>query len=292
MSADPPTFDLQSHSIHSDGALAPGAVVEAAAAAGVELMALSDHDSVDGVQEALDAAGRLGIGNVTAVEISALDDAGHDLHILGYMIDHTDPGLLERLEAYRLDREGRADRMAAALKELGYELDEAALAERAAEGKSIGRPHLARAAVTHPANAKRLEAEGLTDPSAFLVEYLIEGKKAFRSRTIPTVPQSIEAIHAAGGVAIWAHPFFTVPEREAVLDMVDEFQRHGLDGVEAFYVTNSREETELMADRCERLGMLTTGSADFHGPEHREFSRWRAFELYGREPNLGPITAP
>jgi hypothetical protein len=265
-------------------------VVEAAAAAGVELMALSDHDSVDGVQEAVDAAATLGIGIVPAVEISALDEAGHDLHILGYMVDHADPGLLERLESYRQDREGRADRMAQALKDLGYELDEASLAARAAEGKSIGRPHLARAAVSHPANAQRLEAEGLTDPSAFLVEYLIEGKPAFRSRTIPTVPQSIEAIHEAGGVAVWAHPFFTVPEREAVLDMVDEFQTQGLDGVEAFYVTNSREETELMADRCERLGMLTTGSADFHGPEHREFSRWRAFCLYGREPNLGPIT--
>ena len=290
MSADPPTFDLQSHSIHSDGALPADQVVEAAAAAGVELMALSDHDSVDGVQEAIDTAARLGIGIVPAVEISALDEVGHDLHILGYMVDHTDPGLLSKLQAYREDREGRADRMAAALKELGYELDEDSLAARAAEGKSIGRPHLARAAVTHPANAERLAAEGLTDPSAFLVEYLIEGKKAFRSRTIPTVPQSIEAIHDAGGVAVWAHPFFTVPEREAVLAMVDEFQAHGLDGVEAFYVTNSREETELMADRCERLGMLTTGSADFHGPEHREFSRWRAFELYGREPNLGPIT--
>jgi predicted metal-dependent phosphoesterase TrpH len=290
VSADPPTFDLQSHSVHSDGALPASQVVEAAAAAGVELMALSDHDSIDGVQEAIETAGRLGIGIVPAVEISALDEAGHDLHILGYMVDHTDPGLLECLEAYREDREGRADRMAAALKELGYELDEASLAARAAEGKSIGRPHLARAVVTHPANAERLEAEGLTDPSAFLVEYLIEGKKAFRSRTIPTVPQSIEAIHSAGGVAVWAHPFFTVPEREEVLDMVDEFQARGLDGVEAFYVTNSREETEMMADRCERLGMLTTGSADFHGPEHREFSRWRAFCLYGREPNLGPIT--
>jgi predicted metal-dependent phosphoesterase TrpH len=291
VSADPPTFDLQSHSIHSDGALPASQVVEAAAAAGVELMALSDHDSVDGVQEAIDTAARLGIGIVPAVEISALDDVGHDLHILGYMVNHSDPGLLDHLEAYRQDREGRADRMAQALKDLGYELDEASLAARAAEGKSIGRPHLARAAVTHPANAQRLEAEGLTDPSAFLVEYLIEGKEAFRSRTIPTVPESIEAIHEAGGVAVWAHPFFTVPEREAVLDMVDDFHAHGLDGVEAFYVTNSREETELMADRCARLGMLTTGSADFHGPEHREFSRFRAFCLYGREPNLGPIAA-
>ena len=115
------------------------------------------------------------------------------------MIDHHDPVLSERLESYRVDREGRADRMAEALRELGYELDDAPLRARAAEGKSIGRPHLARAAVSHPANQARLKEEGLADPSAFLVEYLIEGKPAFRSRTIPSVPESIDAIHEAGG---------------------------------------------------------------------------------------------
>jgi 3',5'-nucleoside bisphosphate phosphatase len=277
--------------VHSDGTLPAHEVVAAAAQAGVKLLSLSDHDSVDGVQEALNAAAEHGISVAPAVEISALDGEGRDQHILGYMIDHHDAVLRERLEAYRRDREGRAGRMADALKELGYELDEESLAARAAEGKSIGRPHLARAAVTHPANAKRLEEEGLTDPSAFLVEYLIEGKVAFRSRTIPSVSDSIDAIHEAGGIAIWAHPFWTIPEAEIVLGLVDDFHAGGMDGIECFYVTHTREQVQMLVDRCDQLGMLRTGSSDFHGPGHREFSEFRAFSMYGLEPKLGPIAA-
>ncbi len=164
-----------------------------------------------------------------------------------------------------------------------------ALAARAAEGKSIGRPHLAKAVVGHPANAQRLQEEGRTDPSAFLEAYLIEGKPAFRSRTIPSVPESIAAIHEAGGLAIWAHPFWTIPERDVVLAMIEQIHGQGIDGIECFYVTHTREQTELLADRCNALELLATGSSDFHGPRHREFSRFRAFSTYGREPRLGPI---
>src|SRR6185312_13656302 len=119
LSGDLPIFDLQSHSVHSDGMLCAAEVVAAAAQAGVRLLALSDHDSVDGVQEALDTAQRLGLGLVPAVEISALDENNQDQHILGYLSDHRDPVLCERLESYRRDREGRAGRMADALRELG-----------------------------------------------------------------------------------------------------------------------------------------------------------------------------
>jgi 3',5'-nucleoside bisphosphate phosphatase len=289
VSEDLPIFDLQSHSVHSDGTLPAKGVVATAAQAGIRLLSLSDHDSVDGVQEAAEAAARLGLGLVPAVEISALDEDNQDQHILGYLIDHHDPVLSERLESYRRDREGRAGRMADALRELGYELDAAPLQDRAAQGRSIGRPHLARAAVSHPANRARLEEEGLTDPSAFLVEYLIEGKPAFRSRTIPSVPESIDAIHEAGGLAVWAHPFWTIPERDTVLEVLDGFHESGIDGVECFYVTHTPEQVEVLADRCDELDLLTTGSSDFHGPEHREFSRFRAFHTFGREPRLGPI---
>jgi predicted metal-dependent phosphoesterase TrpH len=289
LSRDLPTFDLQSHSVHSDGALAAPEVVAAAASAGVKLLALSDHDSVDGVSEAAAAATELGLALVPSVEISALDEANRDQHILGYLVDHHDPVLSQRLESYRRDREHRAARMAAALKELGFELDDAALAARVAEGSSIGRPHLAKAVVTHPANARRLEAEGRTDPSAFLEAYLIEGKPAFRSRTIPSVAESIAAIHEAGGIAIWAHPFWTIPGPDLVLGMIDDFREQGIDGIECFYVTHSREQTELLAARCDQLGLVSTGSSDFHGPQHREFSKFRAFSTYGREPRLGPI---
>jgi hypothetical protein len=289
LSADAPTFDLQSHSRQSDGALAPGEVVSAAAEAGVELLALSDHDTIDGVAEALAAGQENGIRIVPAVEISAIDEGKTDLHILGYLVDHTDAQLAERLVSYRADREHRADRMADALRELGYELDERPIQARLEQGKSVGRPHLAQAAVGHPGNAERLESEGLTDPTAFLVEYLIEGKKAFRPRLHPTIEESIETIHDAGGVAVWAHPFWDIPEPEDVLEAIDRFRAFGIDGVEAFYATHDQEQTDLLVDRCQELDLLTTGSADYHGPEHRQFNRFRAFSLYGHTPALGPI---
>ncbi len=290
MSADSPVFDLQSHSLHSDGSLEPREVVAAAAEAGVELLALSDHDTVEGVQEAADAAAELGLRLAPAVEISSVDGSRQDLHVLGYMIDHHDRVLRERLQAWRADREQRAEAMASALRELGYELDESELARRRTAGQSNGRPHLADAVVHHPANAERLRSEGLAERSAFLEAYLIDGRPAFRPRTKPTVEESIRTIHDAGGVAVWAHPFWDVKEPTEVLQAIDRFHTHGLDGVECFYATHTREQAELVADRCAELGLLSTGSSDYHGPGHRLFSRFRAFSTYGRTPVLGPIS--
>src|SRR5207245_1149589 len=159
-------FDLQSHSVHSDGALPAAEVVERAAQAGVELLALSDHDTISGVAEALATGERIGIRVVPAVEISAVDDGAsepRELHILGYNI---------------------------------------------------------------------------------------EGRPAFRMRETPTVAQAIDAIHEAGGVAVWAHPFWDISEPPEVLDSIERFHALGIDGVEAFYVTHTREQTELLADRC------------------------------------------
>ena len=264
-------------------------MVAAAARAGVELLALSDHDTVGGVQQALDAASELGVRVVPAVEISSVDRDQQDLHVLGYLVDHRDPVLRDRLRSWREDREQRAEAMGAALRELGYELDESELARRKAEGKPIGRPHLADAVVAHPANEQRLREEGLAERSAFLVAYLIDGKPAFKPRTTPTVAESIGAIHDAGGVAVWAHPFWDVDKPAAVLETIDRFRGWGLDGVECFYATHTREQAELLADRTAELGLLSTGSSDFHGPEHKLFARFRAFSTYGREPVLGPI---
>ena len=110
-------------------------------------------------------------------------------------------------------------------------------------------------------------------------------------RQTPTVAQAIDAIHEAGGVAIWAHPFWDIDEPPEVLASVDRFNTLGIDGVEAFYITHDEPQTRLLADRAAELGMLTTGSADFHGPDNRLFSRFLAFDTFGLEPNLGPIAS-
>jgi 3',5'-nucleoside bisphosphate phosphatase len=286
-----PTFDLQSHSQHSDGELPAAGVVEHAARAGVELLALSDHDTVDGVEEALRTGSAQGLDVIPATEISAVDGGYEDLHILGYRIDHRDALLADRLADARADRGRRAERMAERLGELGFEVDPAPIEARRAGGKPVGRPHLAAAVLAHPANAARLADEGHADVSSFIPAYLIQGAPAYVARSRPTVAEAIRWIHEAGGVAVWAHPFWDVAEPDGVLAAIDGYREQGLDGVEVFYPTHTAAQTALLADRCIERGLLAVGSSDFHGPGHRLFSRFRAFELHGRSPDLGPIAS-
>ncbi len=287
-------FDLQSHSTNSDGVLSARDVVARASEAGVELLALSDHDTISGVSEAIAAGEELGVKVVSSVEISAVDDGSpvpRELHILGYCIDHTGPTMTSKLAEFLADREQRTLRMRDGLKEVGFELDEAEIQERIAAGKPIGRPHLAGAVLRAPANADRLAEEKIDDIGSLIRGYLIEGRPAFRLRQTPTVGEAVQAIHEAGGVAIWAHPFWDIEDPEEVLRTLDRFKELGMDGVEAFYLTHDQTQTELLAARAAELQMLTTGSADFHGPENELFSRFMAFEMFGLEPNLGPIAA-
>jgi len=293
MSEAAPTFDLQAHSLFSDGQLSPAEVVAAAIEAGVELLALTDHDTVDGIELALAAAEASGgrIRVVPATELSSIDDEHADLHILGYGIDHRDPAFAEHLRAWRADRSARVTRMEDALRDLGWQIDDAPLERIRAEGKPVGRPHLAASVFSHPGNAERLRAEGLDgDPSQLLVAYLIPGTPAFALRLTPTVDEAIRAIHDAGGVAIWAHPFWDVDDPDEVVATLARFQeQHGIDGVEAFYKTHTEEQTRLLVRVAGERGLLTTGSADFHGPRNAQFHGFRDFRLHGETPNLGPI---
>jgi predicted metal-dependent phosphoesterase TrpH len=277
-----PTFDLQSHSTYSDGALAPAEVVERAANAGVTLFALTDHDTVDGVPEALAAARVKKIDLVPAVELSSVHDAYEDLHILGYDLDHTDSTLLDALENFRADRVRRIFAMADRLRELGFVLDDTAIRAHSAPG----RPHLADAILTNPANAARLQDEGIDGKHALFPAYLVPGAPGYVRRERPTVPQAIDVIHAAGGLAVWAHPFWDVTEPR---DTLEQFAAHGMDGVEAFYATFTQEQTVALYNAARELGLLTTGSTDFHGPAHEYFNRFRGFDLYGLEPDLGRL---
>jgi 3',5'-nucleoside bisphosphate phosphatase len=287
-------FDLQSHSTNSDGVLSAADVVARAADAGVELLALSDHDTIAGVAEAVAAGEQHGVKIVPAVEISAVDAGAsepRELHILGYDIDYTGASMTRALDEFLVDREKRTLRMRDALREVGFDLDEAEIEERIAAGKPIGRPHLAGAVLRAPANAERLREEGIDDIGSLIRGYLIEGKSAFRLRQTPTVAEAIDAIHDAGGVAVWAHPFWDIAEPDEVLASLDRFHALGIDGVEAFYITHDEPQTKLLTDRAAALGLLTTGSADFHGPENKQFHSFMAFETYGIDPNLGPIAS-
>ena len=141
-------------------------------------------------------------------------------------------------------------RMAAALRRAGPRARRARDRRARAAGQPIGRPHLAEAVLACPANAPRLQRGAIDDIGSLIRAYLIEGRPAFRLRQTPTVAEAIEAIHDAGGVAVWAHPFWDVSDPAEALATIDRFRALGIDGVEAFYVTHTREQTELLAERC------------------------------------------
>ncbi|RKQ92950.1 hypothetical protein C8N24_2806 [Solirubrobacter pauli] len=268
-----PTFDLQSHSTYSDGTLAPAEVVERAREAGVQLLALTDHDTVDGVDEALSAAGDMRL--IPAVELSSVHGTYEDLHILGYGIDHTDATFRATLADFRQDRIRRILAMAEKLREAGFTIDPKRL-----EHEAPGRPHLA---------AALLEDNDLDlSKNEVFARYLVPGTPTYVGRSRPTMRQAIDVIHAAGGLAVWAHPYWDVEEAEAALR---EFAGYGLDGVEAFYITHDEAQTRQLHALARELGLITTGSADFHGPTHDHFNRFRAFSLHGLEPDLGRLLA-
>jgi predicted metal-dependent phosphoesterase TrpH len=262
-----PWFDLQSHSTFSDGALEPAEVVQSAEAAGVRLLALTDHDTVDGVNAALRAATTAKV--IPAVELSSVYRDFEDLHILGYALDHTDPRLLATLEDFRADRVRRIHAMADKLRDAGFTIE-------LPEHKSPGRPIL----------AKQIQQQTDLDVNEIFARYLVPGAPTYVGRSRPTVEQAIEVIHDADGLAVWAHPYW---DMEQALATLHHFADIGIDGVEAFYATHTEEQTRALHAAARERGLLTTGSADFHGPAHDHFDRFRAFDLYGLEPDLGRL---
>jgi predicted metal-dependent phosphoesterase TrpH len=280
-------FDLQCHSTASDGTLPPADVVRAAAEAGVELLALTDHDTVAGVAEAIAAGEEAGVRIVPAAELSSVDGEHEELHVLGYGVDHTDEAFLATLADLRADRERRILAMVDALTENGWAIDDTELQARRSRGEPLGRPHVAKAILTNPANAERLAAEGIDGPNTLFPKYLVPGAPTYVRRSRPTVEQAIELIHAAGGQAVWAHPFWDIEDPAEVEASLRRYAAAGLDGVEAFYPSHDAQQTEFLCDLADELGLaLVTGSADFHGPAHGTFARFMDFELHGRRPRL------
>ncbi|MGH2963851.1 MAG: PHP domain-containing protein [Solirubrobacterales bacterium] len=269
-------IDLQAHSTVSDGQLEPSAVAEAAAEAGVSVMSLTDHDAVAGVPAAVAAAAGAGIECVPAVELSCVHRYSDDLHMLGYWVE---PGAIgpacERAQGERVDR---AKEIIERLNSFGVDVSFDAAVAEAGAADSIGRPHIARAAGAGP------------DLGPFFEEYLVPGAKAFVPRRWPTAEEAVELIHGAGGVAVVAHPYWDVSEPSQVRDLVESLRRDvGLEGIETFYPPHTREQTAHCLELCEELDLAPTASSDFHGPTHKTFSRFLAYDTYGLgEPQVPP----
>ena len=257
-------IELQSHSTVSDGQLAPAEVVAQAWEAGVTTLALTDHDAVAGVPEAAEAAKGFGIELVPAIEMSCVHEYAEDLHVCGYWVDLAAIG--PACERAQQERVNRAEEIIQRLRNWGFEIKlDDAIAE-AGDALSIGRPHIARAA-------------GATgDLGPFFEEYLVPGAKAFVPRRWPTAEQAIEIIHEAGGSAVIAHPYWDIDAPDEVEDLIRSL---GADGIETFYPSHNKEQTEHLLRLCEELDLVPTASSDYHGPTHKTFSKFGDYDTYG-----------
>ncbi|MFJ3666236.1 PHP domain-containing protein [Streptomyces sp. NPDC090106] len=247
-------IDLHTHSTASDGTDTPAELVRNAGAAGLDVVALTDHDTTRGHAEAI-AALPEGLTLVTGAELSCRLD-GVSLHMLAYLFDPEEPALFAERELVRDDRVPRAKGMVAKLRELGVPVTWEQV-ERIAGGGSVGRPHVATALVELGVVP--------TVSDAFTQDWLADGGRAHVEKHETDPFEAIRLVKAAGGVTVFAHPGAskrgqTVPE-SAIADMAAA----GLDGVEIDHMDHDEETRARLRGLAAELGLLVTGSSDYHG---------------------------
>jgi len=243
------TIDLHVHSKASDGSLAPADVVRRAARAGLRAIALTDHDTVAGIPEALAAGEQIGVRVVGGCEFSAASPWG-EMHVLGYFLPAHSPPLEEFLERCRADRVRRAQEMVKHLQRLGVNLSfESVLLESA--GGAVGRPHVARAIVRHGA---------AIDSGDAIDRFLGRGRPAFVEKTLPQFRAITELVHGVGGLVSVAH----LKERGTRI-FIERLKGEGLDAVETRHPSHDPDLRARLTDIALELGLLRTGGSDWHG---------------------------
>ena len=247
-------IDLHTHSTASDGTDTPAELVRHAAEAGLDVVALTDHDTTRGYAEAI-AALPEGLTLVTGAELSCRVD-GISMHLLAYLFDPEEPALLAERELVRDDRVPRAKGMIAKLNELGVPVTWEQVARIAGNG-SVGRPHVASALVEL----------GVVDSvsDAFTPEWLADGGRAYVPKHETDPFEAVRLVKNAGGVAVFAHPAAVKRGRTVPDSAIAELARAGLDGIEVDHMDHDPGTRARLRGLAGELGLLVTGSSDYHG---------------------------
>lgn len=240
--------DLHTHSTASDGTLPPDAVIEAAQRCGLAALALTDHDTIDGVEPARGAGERLGVRVIPGVELSAFQD-DHEVHLLALHLSQLDT-LQRRLADLREKRHARAGKIVEKLNSLGIPLTLDEVLQQS-NGGAVGRPHVARALI----------ARGVVhDFRDAFTRYLGGGGTAFVAKEKLSIEDAIGIAHDAGGLAIWAHP-----GDGGRRDRLEPLVASGLDGVEVRHPSHSAEDVKRLQALADFFGLLPSGGSDWHG---------------------------
>jgi len=242
--------DLHIHTTASDGLLTPAEVVQVALEKGLSAIAITDHDTTDGLDEALAAARGHELEVIPGIELSA-EQGSREAHILGYYLDRHDRNLQEKLEVLRRARRERARKMVGKLADMGLYVSWDRILEIAGDSSAFGRPHVAQA----------LQEKGYVGSiNEAFYRYIGLGGPAYVARYKLSPTQALEMIRAAGGFPVLAHPW-----RQE--DLVIRLAGCGLVGLEAYYPRYSPEEREELAKLGQQYGLIATGGTDFHGYE-------------------------
>ena len=248
-------IDLHTHTTASDGRLDPADLVVRAAAAGLTVIGITDHDTTAGLAAAHVAARRAGLTLIDGIEITAVEDE-QDIHVLGYFFDPGNQALAGFLAGQRADRMRRAVEIADRLRSLGYPIDNGALIERMAGSRSsVGRPHIADALVA---------AGHVRDRSEAFERLIGRGRPAFVPRCGPRPVEVIETIKSAGGLTSMAHPGVTARD-----DLLPALAASGLDAIEARHSEHDAVTEQHYRQLAAKLGLAVSGGSDFHGDDGR-----------------------
>jgi len=261
------TIDLHCHSTASDGRLAPEEVVALAVKKNLRALALTDHDTVGGIAAFQQAGAAAGLETIPGVEVSAEFTKG-TMHIVGLFVDIGNASFLAFLKQLADGRKVRNPQIVNKLNELGMQITMAEVEAEAgikddgpgggAIDKSIGRPHIAGVLI---------KKGYVKDKQDAFDKYLAKGAACYFSRFVASPAESIRQIHAAGGVAILAHPPYLMKQWDPVEleTIVRDLKAAGLDGIEVHYSTHSPEQTRVIAELADKLGLVPSGGSDFHG---------------------------
>lgn len=248
-------IDLHTHSRASDGTQSPDELVRAAAAAGLDVVALTDHDTAEGWAEAERAAADVGIGLVRGMEISTRHE-GQSVHLLAYLPDPTYPPLAEGLTRILEGRVSRVPDVVARLNALGIEITEADVAAVSGDSAASGRPHVADALVQRGVVGDRTEA---------FTRFLNPGRPAYVDRYAAPLTDMIDAVAGAGGVSVIAHPWGRRSDERPDAATLAVLAERGLAGIEVDHQDHAPAARERLRAIATDLGLVATGSSDHHG---------------------------
>lgn len=247
------TIDLHTHSTASDGLYAPSELLRQAHTAGLKVLALTDHDSTEGVEEAAEAAKNLGIDFIPGIELNT-DVHGGEIHVLGYFLDYQLPAFQATLKVLRDARVRRGQRMVELLNEQGIHISWERVRELA-QG-AVGRPHVAKAL---------MEAGYVKSIAAAFDTYIGKNGPAYVPRYTVSPEDAVRLINSANGLPVMAHPIGS-PGLATLRTWLPDLQTAGLVGLETYYGPYTHKEEQALLSLAKQYNLIPTGGTDFHGP--------------------------